>query len=308
MSRILEPQHIAASSSTPPLFSLPPAGLFSHRAARLHSLAAGHALGEYLNLAGDLCQVQQSLLDHPPAAPTPAPERLQMCHQHGLPPLVFDSLVREGAWQPWLDALLLRYSPPAQPAVQQALLQLEGASTDQRKVWALGLLSGQYSAVPAAVAPFLGAALQAAWTHWLLDMPGMALTPGPHLNQCPACGSPAMAGVIRHRGAYNGLRYLVCSLCACEWHAVRVKCIYCEKSQGLQYTSLATDRHAPGTAPLRAETCPHCGSYLKLLYLEHDADAEALSADLASLPLDLRLDEEGYQRQAPNLLLSPGGP
>ena len=46
---------------------------------------------------------------------------------------------------------------------------------------------------------------------------------------------------------------------------------------------------------------------MKLVYLEHDAEAEALSADLASLALDLRLDQEGYQRLAPNLLLAPGG-
>ncbi|MNN89895.1 formate dehydrogenase accessory protein FdhE [compost metagenome] len=58
---------------------------------------------------------------------------------------------------------------------------------------------------------------------------------------------------------------------------------------------------------MRAETCPGCRSYLKLLYLENDAEGEALSADLASLALDIRLDQEGYQRLAPNLMLAPGG-
>lgn len=52
---------------------------------------------------------------------------------------------------------------------------------------------------------------------------------------------------------------------------------------------------------------PGVQSYLKQIYLECDADAEALSADLASLALDLRLDQEGYQRLAPNLMLAPGG-
>jgi len=307
VSRIMEPQQIEASASTPPLLNLPPADLFSRRAARLHSLAPGHALADYLHLIGDLCQVQQSLLDHPPAAPTPAPERLLLCQQHGLPPLAFDSLVREGAWQPWVDALLLRYSPPEQVAVQQALAALSAADPDQRKVWALSLLGGQFNAVPAAITPFLGAALQAAWSHWLLDIPSLSLAPCTSLNQCPACGSPAMAGVIRHRGAQNGLRYLVCSLCACEWHVVRVKCIYCEQSKGLTYTSLANDRHSAEAAPVRAETCPTCQRYLKQIYLEHDAEAEALSADLASLVLDLRLDQDGFQRQAPNLMVSPGG-
>src|SRR3546814_12252902 len=70
-------------------------------------------------------------------------------------------------------------------------------------------------------------------------------------SDLPACGSPAMAGVIRHRGKYNGLRYLVCSLCACEWHAVRVKCVYCEQSKGLQYVSFEDDRHADNRSEAR---------------------------------------------------------
>ena len=44
-----------------------------------------------------------------------------------------------------------------------------------------------------------------------------------------------MAGVIRHRGQLNGLRYLVCSLCACEWHYVRLKCSHCRSTKKLDY-------------------------------------------------------------------------
>ncbi len=115
-----------------------------------------------------------------------------------------------------------------------------------------------------------------------------------------------MAGVVRNRGKHNGLRYLACSLCACEWHVVRVKCVYCESSKDLRYTSLDDDRHAPGKAPLRAECCPGCDSYLKQNYLENDAAAEPLADDLSSLALDIRLDEEGFHRLAPNLMLAPG--
>jgi FdhE protein len=41
------------------------------------------------------------------------------------------------------------------------------------------------------------------------------------------------------------------------------------------------------------------------VYLENDAEGEALSADLTSLLLDM-LAQDGYQRPAPNLLLAPG--
>jgi FdhE protein len=307
LATILEPGEIEAAASSPPFLHQPPNNLFTLRALRLERLAEGNPLADYLKLVADLCHVQQGLLDAPPVSAMPDPERLGLCQQHGLPPFAADSLAREDGWLPWLDALLQHCPSPTQPAVENAVATLRGADAGQRKAWAIALVSGQYALVPAALVPFLGAALQAAWSHWLLHTPDLALKPGDSLNQCPACGSPAMAGVIRHRGKYNGLRYLVCSLCACEWHVVRVKCVYCEQSKGLEYVSLDDDRHAANQAPLRAEVCPGCRSYLKLLYLENDAEAEALSADLTSLMLDMRLEQEGYLRLAPNLLLAPGG-
>lgn len=306
MPTILEPGQIEAAASSPPFLHLPPHNLFSLRAARLERLAEGHALADYLRLIASVCRAQQQVLDDPPLSEPLDRQRIELCQQHGLPPFAADSLAREDDWQLYLDAFLQCYAEPAQPAVIDALTSLRQASAGQRRSWAVALVSGQYSLVPAALVPFLGAALQTAWSHWLLSTADLKLTPGDSLSQCPACGSPAMAGVIRHRGKHNGLRYLACSLCACEWHVVRVKCVYCEQSKGLEYLSLEDDRHAANQAPLRAELCPGCNSYLKLLYLENDAEAEPLSADLASLVLDVRLAQDGYQRLAPNLLLAPG--
>ncbi|VVP69383.1 Protein FdhE [Pseudomonas fluorescens] len=306
MATILEPGQIEAAAGSPPFLHLPPHNLFSLRAGRLDRLAEGHALADYLRLLAGLCRTQQQVLDDPPSSEPLDRQRIELCLQHGLPPFAADSLSREDDWQAFLDTLLRRYAAPEQPAVTQALDTLHAADPGQRRAWAVALVSGQYSLVPPALVPFLGAALQTAWSHWLLSTANLNLAQGPGLSQCPACGSPAMAGVIRNRGKHNGLRYLVCSLCACEWHVVRVKCVYCEQSKGLEYLSLADDRHAASQAPLRAEVCPGCNSYLKLLYLENDAHAEALSADLGSLMLDMRLAQDGYQRLAPNLLLAPG--
>ena len=306
MPTILEPGEIEAAASSPPFLHLPPHNLFTLRAERLDQLANGHPLADYLRLIAGLCRVQQQVLDDPPSNAPIDEQRLEVCRQHGMPPFAADTLIREDGWQAYLDALLQRYGEPEQPAVAEAVTTLRVAGHGQLRAWAVALVSGQYSLVPAALVPFLGAALQTAWSHWLLSAPNLQLAPCNSLSQCPACGSPAMAGVIRHRGKHNGLRYLVCSLCACEWHVVRVKCVYCEQSKGLEYLSLEDDRHAANQAPLRAEVCPGCNSYLKLLYLENDAEAEALSADLSSLLLDMRLAQDGYQRLAPNLLLAPG--
>ncbi|MEN5034667.1 formate dehydrogenase accessory protein FdhE [Pseudomonas sp. TWI929] len=306
MSTILEPGQIEASAVMPPFLHLPPANLFELRAARLEQLAEGNALGDYLKLIARLCRIQQQLVDNPPGEMPVVEERQRLCISHGLPPLAADSLVREGPWLVWLQALLEHFENDTSGPLGEALQVLRGSDDNQRKGWGIALLAGQYNAVPAALVPFLGAALQAAWSSWLLALPTPELKPGDSLAQCPACGSPAMAGVVRNRGKHNGLRYLACSLCACEWHVVRVKCVYCESSKDLRYTSLEDDRHAPGKAPLRAECCPGCECYLKQNYLENDAAAEPLADDLASLALDMRLDEEGFHRLAPNLLLAPG--
>lgn len=307
LSIILEPGQIEASAVTPPFLHLPAANLFELRAARLEQLAEGNALGDYLRLIARLCRIQQQLVDNPPGGMPVAEARQRLCMDHGLPPLAADSMVREGPWLVWLQALLEHLSGETRGPMGEALQVLRGSDDNQRKGWGIALLAGHYDGVPAALVPFLGAALQAAWSSWLLALPAHQLKPAGSLAQCPACGSPAMAGVVRNRGKHNGLRYLACSLCACEWHVVRVKCVYCESSKDLRYTSLEDDRHAPGKAPLRAECCPGCDSYLKQNYLENDAAAEPLADDLASLALDIRLDGEGFHRLAPNLMLAPGG-
>ncbi|MBC7212104.1 MAG: formate dehydrogenase accessory protein FdhE, partial [Pseudomonas sp.] len=109
MSTILEPGQIEASAVMPPFLHLPAAHLFEVRATRLEQLAEGNALGDYLRLMARLCRIQQQLVDNPPAGLPVAEERQRLCISHGLPPLAADSLVREGPWLVWLQALLERF-------------------------------------------------------------------------------------------------------------------------------------------------------------------------------------------------------
>lgn len=302
--QILEPGEIEAAAVNPDFILLPGGELFGYRADRLRLLATGNALSDYLLLMAELCEAQQGVFDQLAPLPLDEPRSAQSL-QHGLPPLGHDTLVREGDWLPALDALL-EILTLEQPPVQAALDELRQADAGQRKAWAIALLAGSYELVPAGVVPFLGAALQVAWTHWLQRSDLTALREQGSQTSCPCCGAPPMAGVIHHLGKANGLRYLTCSLCACEWHFVRVKCSHCETGKGLGYYSLSTDDANAQKAPLRAETCAHCKTYLKHLYRDYDARSEPLSADLASLALDVRLAEEGYERRAPNLLFAPG--
>ncbi|MCY1353958.1 Protein FdhE [compost metagenome] len=304
--RILEPGQIEAAANIPPFIQLPPRDLFARRAARLRQLAEGHPLGDYLQLIARLCDVQQRLFDAPPRLPPLDPAALARSREHGMPPLAYDGPLRAGAWLGLLDQLLAAVEPGASPPVAVALGELRQADGGQRKAWAIALLSGQFDLLPAALVPFLGAALQVAFSHWLLALPEGQLIESAACTLCPACGSPPVAGVIHSRGKHSGLRYLACSLCSCQWHYVRVKCSHCEESKHLTYLSLARDDRAAEQAPLRAEACPGCQGYLKQFYLEYAATAEPQADDLASLALDLRLSEEGWLRRAPNLLLAPG--
>ena len=54
---------------------------------------------------------------------------------------------------------------------------------------------------------------------------------------------------------------------------------------------------------MRAETCDSCKSYLKIAYQEKDPRIDPVADDLATLALDLLVDEAGYGRSGPNLLL-----
>ncbi|KAF1051907.1 MAG: Protein FdhE [Stenotrophomonas maltophilia] len=304
---ILQPGQIEAAANIPPFLKLPAADAFTRRGARLHRLAEGHALGDYLNLIAGLCQAQQRVADKLAPLPLPDEQQLARSREHQMPPLGYENLVREGRWLAVLDALLAELDEPANAAVGAALEHLRQADAGQRKAWALGLLNGQYSLLPAALVPFLGAALQVAFSHWLLALPEGLLHETQEQNHCPACGSPPVGGVIHSRGQYNTLRYLTCSLCACQWHYVRVKCSHCRESKGLFNLALDSDAQSAEHAPLRAEVCPACQGYLKQYYLERDEYADAQADDLASLALDIRLAEDGYLRRSPNLLLAPGG-
>ncbi|MGX5220899.1 formate dehydrogenase accessory protein FdhE [Pseudomonas segetis] len=304
--RILERGEIEASANIPPFLNPSNPALFQRRAERFRALAQNHPLSGYLLLMAQLCDAQHAALANLPALPGPDQRALELSREHRMPPLAFEALVRGDDWLQALDKVLEQFNAQGNPAVTAALQQLTQADSGQRKAWAVNLLSGQFDLLPAAVVPFLGAGLQVAFSHWLLALPEGTLSERESCTQCPACGSPPVAGMIRHRGKQIGLRYLSCSLCSCEWHYVRVKCSHCEESKELAYLSRQLDDAKPEAAPIRAEVCPNCQGYLKHFYLEYDSEADALADDLASLDLDMMVADAGYMRRAPNLLLAPG--
>ena len=304
-SKILEPGEIESAAMTPPFVQLPPSDMFTKRAERFASLAVDHPMSAYLHLLASICRAQQTVLDAPPKLPELERALIDAALKHDMPPLAVDTLLHDSGWQTQLDAWLAAFTeqnPDVPDTVRTALQRLREADAAQRRIWATALLGGRFSQVPEALVPFLGAALQLAWRHWLKAIDIEEIREREDQTECPCCGSLPVAGVVHQRRPIDGVRYLVCSLCATEWHYVRLKCSHCLSTRELDYLHFDDSPHA-----IKAEACPECHAYLKQIYLELDPNAEALSADLASLDLDLCLAEQNWQRRTPNLLLAPGG-
>jgi FdhE protein len=131
------------------------------------------------------------------------------------------------------------------------------------------------------------AALWVRWTRFagLIDTTGFQTVDRP--DTCPVCGSPPVASLVHSNGSLSGLRFLVCALCATEWHLVRIKCASCASTEGIAYFEIE------GAGELvKAETCNQCRTYSKIVFAEKDADAEVFADDLATLALDILVDEE----------------
>ncbi|THF62085.1 formate dehydrogenase accessory protein FdhE [Pseudothauera rhizosphaerae] len=291
----------------PPAVIAPPADLFADRAARFERLAAGHASGDWLAFLARLTRVQHELLQQHPAVPLPDAATLEQASRHAMPPLPANGWPRDPVWRRHLATLADRLIPAAPESLRPQLAGLASAPAEELERLAAAVLRTEYDPREAARLPFVAAALQVYWT-WMAAQPafaGLARLDVPGV--CPCCGSLPVASVIQ-AGQYAGTRYLHCSLCNTEWNLVRVQCSACGKDDKVSYRVLEEDVAEGGTQRelVRAEVCDDCHSYLKVVYRDKDAAADPVADDLATLALDILVDEAGYMRSGPNPLFIPG--
>jgi FdhE protein len=305
MQRILDPGQIEAFAQRDiQRLRLPDrARVFSVRAARLRqqseSGAIGHSIGDYLRLMAHLADAQQAAV----ASIEPAlPDAGQIAHARTfhMPLVSVAGWRRDAQWHQSLslicDALIAL--PVLSPQARTVCDQLRALEPDRLEAQANDLFAARSSAVDAAAAPFVMAALQVYWVALAsrmkvvdihdLDVPGV----------CPTCGTLPVASIVHADSRSQGLRYLHCALCATEWHLVRVKCSHCLSTKGISYQTIEN-----GPLGIRAECCDTCQTYRKILYQEEDTAVEPVADDLASLALDLLLSEAGYHRASSNPLL-----
>ena len=94
--------------------------------------------------------------------------------------------------------------------------------------------------VPPDVVPWLAAGLQVHWTVAVAALGRDAVHPidvGRRLSLLRVAAGRERAP--HRRQLQQGLRYLVCSLCATQWHMVRIKCSHCESTAGIGYLTLS---------------------------------------------------------------------
>jgi len=80
-----------------------------------------------------------------------------------------------------------------------------------------------------------------------------------------------------------------------------VTCPTCRDGGNIAYRCIETQ-----DGSVRAETCDDCNYYLKIIYREKSPQADPVADDLATLTLDLLVEESGYHRMSPNLLFVYG--
>jgi len=306
MQKLLSPEEIAVQAGTEGSPNrLPSRHVFADRAVRLRTLAEGHAMGDFLRFAARLAQAQQALLERrPPATPVDA-AHLSRCRQHGMPPLDAQGAPLPPDWRDVLLGLAADVAPHAPADLQQVIAGLPALSVERTDALARDILrADERLSDPRelALAPLVGAALQVLWTARALALRPGDLAAGFEDSLCPACGSHPLASIVRIGDAGHGVRYATCSLCACEWHVTRIKCVSCHNTRGISYLNLEGEGGVRHPA-VRAETCPECHGSLKIVSMEKDPLVDAFADDLATLALDMLVDEAGFHRAGRNLFL-----
>jgi FdhE protein len=293
-----------------------PEALFAGRAERFAALALGHTLREYLEFLACLAGAQAVAC----ATVRPPVNGAGLSRER---PLDAASHRRTPEWLEALAVILAEVSTAAAlpEEVPTTLDLLHELPPLELEVLADRVLANAVLGTDLGAGPFVAAALQVYFTALAAQLREDAIEPA--RDGCPVCGSLPVVGLVL---GDDKLRYLVCSLCATQWHHTRVQCTACHSGEGISYYTLERARAAreggdagaeappsapgvtvaPGPPRVKAEACPSCKAYTKLFYAESDPRLDPFADDVATLSLDLLMAEDGWVRHGVNLFLVPG--
>ena len=273
-----------------PLIIGNPATIFHARAARLRQLAQDSFMADYLLLAGQIVQQQVHLVETFNSA-----VQQQLQTETLTWPIEIDS-----TWQAILDPMLTQLTSALRSIASDDIVKVIDSISqiDQQTLqhYFHALQQNQPERVPADIAIILWGCIN---TLMSLIVTNTQLEWQPEANakqsHCPLCGGAPAASLIQG----SGHRYLHCSQCEAQWHRLRAGCTQCGDGENIQLQSESLEDS------VRAETCSHCQSYLKMLVLEKDPQLDPIADDLATLVLDQKLSQMELYRSGFNPFLLP---
>jgi FdhE protein len=278
-----------------------PKRLFRHRATRLRELAASvPSLSGYLLFMAELTERQASIMTAPPANQPAADYERNPGAGHPDSTQALIDVDLGDALTPLLPALLRDFPAPS-AAVDQALHRIAEADGVTVNRWVADLRSGRPLPDDIGLLPFIASTLQIELARRAAALQPDELGRTTEPSRCPVCAGWPVASILRTVGETPGLRYLHCGFCASEWLYPRIQCVHCGSGEQIAYHGIEG-----GDPAVQAETCDACRVYLKRIDRDKSPGADALADDLASLALDVLLNEQGYQRFGFNPLLILG--
>lgn len=283
----------------PPFVRLPdPSTLFQVRAERFRGLATKSELAPFLHFLADISACQHHLQDGLPPVDLPTDEDRERARAHEMPPHDRSRFVADDAFDATLNGFLQTASLIDMPAsATTALAHVNRSNAEARLAMAKAVLANEIPVEEFAEHVFIAAALQVHYARLASRLDSKKLVPVGD-GACPSCGgAPVASMVVGWQGAH-GARYCTCSLCATQWHYVRIKCTLCGSTEGISYREIEG-----GDGTLLAETCESCRGYVKILHQHKNPAFDPTADDVASLGLDLLLREDDYRRGSLNLFM-----
>lgn len=284
-------QAAAEEFARPPL----PSSLFAKRAERMTALAEGHPAAGFLRLMAKLFAAQVKACEADDEVEAISEDAIAKAAEHRMP------LISPAIWEPTqtyraalrsIAANIDRSDLPQETL--DIFTRIDEAKDDYldslaRAYLTDGIPPDWHGPVLVAVA-----ALQVEFARIAAKVSKDHLRPLEAGGHCPVCGSHPVAGVVVADQSH-GRRFLTCGLCSTSWHHIRVKCISCGADKGIAYQEIEG-----GDGASKCETCDECKSYSKIFYQTKNMAVEALADDLATLSLDLMVQEAGWKRHATN--------
>ena len=285
------------SRAEPPFARLPePATLFRQRAQRFAVLAQTHELAPYLHFMAGLTEAQHRTQESGlPAPQAPGEAERARAAQHAMPPIDCGSFAEDPALAATFDRLFdlaRQIDMPGEAA--EALGKVRRMESAERVAMANATFANRMDPTRIAEQVFLAAGMQIHAARLASKLDVKALVPVGQ-GVCPACGGPPVASLVVGWQGAHGSRFVSCALCSTLWHEVRVKCVCCGATEGIRYQEI---ENGPGADLVRAECCPTCNRYVKIMLQHKDGALDPVADDVATLGLDLLLRDGDMRRGA----------